>query len=399
MKRIWPLALGCLLWRCSGEKAAETVTLEIVPQDYAISMTAEGTLKAVKATQIKVPHNVRGSLTIAWLAAEGTRVEEGDELIRFDETAILDKEIKEQAELGILGHDSDIVRRSSGELGNDLEGQIYVTDQEKMKAEDFAPRNENLYSREEIIESEVSIHFLGEKIVFLNGNLERHGKKAEAESQIQDLKVGRVKMSLDSLREQKKSLVILAPHAGFFYHKPNWRGERPKVGQNVYRGMVLGELPDLNEMEAAVFVLENDAGGLKPELEAEVTLDAEPGKRYKAKVKTVAGIANPRERESPVKYFEVSLSLEQTNVAVMKPSSFVKARIFLDRQENVITVPNQVLFSENGAHWVYVKEGSGFKKQLVTIGKRGPNRSVIDTGLKAGDKIALSEPAEVEDGD
>jgi len=188
---------------------------------------------------------------------------------------------------------------------------------------------------------------------------------------------------------------IKAPHDGLFIYERNWRGEEPRVGSNVWRGMKLGKLPDLTLLEAKTYVLESEAGGLKENLPASIVLDALPAVTYTGKVTTIDKIAKSigrEEEKSPLKYFEVKVTLDKTNPEVMKPGNQVKGFIFVRKQEDVIAVPNQALFFNNGEAFVQVKRSSGTGKRPVEIGARSITRTVITKGLEEGEEILLANP-------
>src|ERR1044071_5422153 len=49
-------------------------------------VTADGTLKAVKATPIGAPLNASAPMKVAWIANDGTLLRKGDVIVRFDAT-------------------------------------------------------------------------------------------------------------------------------------------------------------------------------------------------------------------------------------------------------------------------------------------------------------------------
>ena len=102
-----------------------------------------------------------------------------------------------------------------------------------------------------------------------------------------------------------RSLRITAPHDGILVHERNWRGETPFVGDTVWPGQKIAEIPELSDLEAKVFVLEADGAGLEPGLGATVTIEGRPGEAHPAKVSRVEPLAKPRGWGSPVRYFEV----------------------------------------------------------------------------------------------
>jgi multidrug efflux pump subunit AcrA (membrane-fusion protein) len=161
----------------------------------------------------------------------------------------------------------------------------------------------------------------------------------------------------------------------------------------VWRGQQLGELPDLSAMQARVYVLESEAAGLAQGLRAEVTLDAHPERTYAGSVASVQPIANPIEPESPVKYFETILALDETDGDVMRAGSRARAVIFVEERDAVLAVPNQALFHDDDGAYVYASNGGGFERRAVTLGARSVARTVVQSGLSAGDVVALVDPS------
>jgi multidrug efflux pump subunit AcrA (membrane-fusion protein) len=172
----------------------------------------------------------------------------------------------------------------------------------------------------------------------------------------------------------------------------NWRGDLPEVGQNVYSGRLLAELPDTKELQAEVWILEADAGGVVSGKNAEVRIEGRPDLVLSGKVSRVDALANPRIRGNPVQYFGASLSLAKTDPATMKPGQRVSGIIFLERLVDVLTVPRQAIFDVDGRKSVYRKDRRGWNPVPVTLGANGLGRVVIKDGLEPGDTIALADP-------
>jgi multidrug efflux pump subunit AcrA (membrane-fusion protein) len=161
---------------------------------------------------------------------------------------------------------------------------------------------------------------------------------------------------------------------------------------NVWGGQKLGSLPDLSVMEAKLFVLESEASGLKENLPVSLTLDFEPGRVFNGKVGGLDTVAKPLTEESPLKYFETKASLEITDPVLMKPGVQVKASIFVERLDDVITVPNQAISFEKGQAFLLVKHSAKMKKRPVEVGARSLTLTVITRGLEEGEEILLGHP-------
>ncbi|UCF68959.1 MAG: hypothetical protein JSV80_06650, partial [Acidobacteriota bacterium] len=104
------------------------------------------------------------------------------------------------------------------------------------------------------------------------------------------------------------------------------------------------------------------------------------------------------ENESPVKYFEVLLAFDATDTERMKPASRVSATIFVERQQQVLSVPNQAVFQKDDQSWVWLADGSRFSRTPVELGRRSMSRTVILDGLESGARVALVDPEPGEEG-
>jgi len=188
---------------------------------------------------------------------------------------------------------------------------------------------------------------------------------------------------------------VSAPHEGVLVLKRSWRGEPVRVGDTVWDNQMLAEIPDLARMQAEVYVLEADAGGLAPGKPATVTLESLPGVEHAASIARVDSLARPRFRGSPVQFFGVTLTLDRTDPDVMKPGQRVRALLRLDGRAQALTVPRQAVFERDGKTVVYRKGrgGAGFEPATVTLGPSGAGRVVIESGLAPGDVVALADPA------
>jgi hypothetical protein len=154
----------------------------------------------------------------------------------------------------------------------------------------------------------------------------------------------------------------------------------------------MAEIPQLDVMDAKVYVLEADAGGLEVGIPATVVLEAHPDQVYKAEVKRVDALAQRRNRRVPVQYFGVVLKLEKTEPEIMKPGQRVQAVLVLDERQDVISIPRQAVFSKDGASVVYVRGVGGFDAVEVKTGSAGLGTVVIEEGLEEGDLVALRDP-------
>jgi multidrug efflux pump subunit AcrA (membrane-fusion protein) len=148
-------------------------------------------------------------------------------------------------------------------------------------------------------------------------------------------------------------------------------------------------------MEVRGYVLERDAGQIKEGDRADVRIDAMPGRTFSAAVKMVEKIARSMEKDSPVKYFEVVLSLEETLTGEMKPGMAVHFEIIPGGSEVLPVIPHMAVFYEDTTAFAVVKDRGTWKRVKIEPGLSNRVEVVVQSGLEAGDVISLRLPDDV----
>jgi multidrug efflux pump subunit AcrA (membrane-fusion protein) len=364
-------------------------TLVVEQSLFEVQIRAQGELKAATSTPVKVPGELWGRQTLAWLVEDGAVVKAGDVVARLDDTEIAIQETDSarevrKADLQIEGQGSTH-RQEQQELAN----SIHINDVELNVAGKFAQHDKLIFSRNQVIDAEINLEFLQTKGGLLDSKQTRQSKKHSTDRQLLSLQRQTHSLKMLQVQEQRGRMALVAPHDGLFVAGRNWDGEKFKVGSQLWRGQEIGSLPDVSKMEALVRVLESEMSGVTVGVPASLVLDAYPQRVFHGKVKSLAAVANPIERDSPVKYFDVTIEIDETDAAVLKPGLRVNSTLAAKRQEGVIAIPNQAIFRKGEEVWVLVKNGSGFDKRNVTLGERSPTRTVVASGLEPGDAIAL----------
>jgi HlyD family secretion protein len=173
-----------------------------------------------------------------------------------------------------------------------------------------------------------------------------------------------------------------------------WYGQKLDIGSTVFPGNKIATIPNMNKMEAELHVLETEAVGIAVGQVVVVTIDAYPGRPLKGSVSHISATASPIARDVPVKFFTVTVALEDADPEWIKPESRVSAIIAVASIQDAVYVPNQAVFSDGSGDWVLVREGGELIRQEVQLGLRGANRSQILSGLEKESRIALFPPQE-----
>ena len=390
--RVLASLLAVVLLGCSADRDAFVPTVEVEPDAFEMRIHAFGELKAAQATSLQLPRSLRGMQRIAKLVDEGRAVAEGDVICEMDADPI-DREIDTlRNSIAKIDYKIEAKRQELTKERQKLEGRLTLIRQEREDAVSTAPQDESIYSRHQIIEATINLDLIDTKLKHMEEQMRRLDSKEETELEILLSQRRTEQTRLDQQLQAREQLVIKAPHDGVFIPGRTWQGETMRVGMEIFGGQSIGELPDLSIMEAKLHVLEAEASGLTDGLVGEVRLDAFPGFSVAGKLSQIQPVANPLDRRSPVKYFEVVMSLDSTDVAKMRPGAQVEATIFVKRHEERLSVPNQAVFIEGGEPWVYVRNGSRFERRSVELGERSLSRTVVSGGLEPGETVALVDP-------
>lgn len=387
------VALGAFLPAArSSDDGVPVVTIE--PQDFVRQVPAQGNLQAVRATPITVPSGVPGPFRIGWVAPDGSRVKQGDVVIRFDPSAIEKQLINAQDDLreARLKMEKEQIEGLAGV--RKLERDAAMARIEVENARQFQKKDALIFSKSEIIESDIDQELAREREVHAEATQRTRQRLSGTEVALLQIKVRQADAKIQLARQGLTALTVTAPHDGVLILKRNWRGETTRVGDNVWNGQPLAEIPDLSTMQAEVYVLEADAGGLKPGRPATVTVESAPGVSYPARIARVDALAKPRVPGSPVQYFAVVLALDKTDPRVMKPGQRVQAILRLDERKGALLAPRQAVFDREGRTVVFRrKAGGGFDPVEVKLGPSTMGRVVLESGISKGDVLALRDPS------
>jgi len=397
--RVLALWIGLVLMGCQpGKDASGDVPTHTVgePEKFVRRVTADGYLKAVEATPVTAPQDSERPLKIAWLVPDGTRVKKGEAIVRFDFSE-MEKQLRD-SEDDVRSAERQVKKEKiDARVVDEKHGRTAeLADREVDVAREFALEDDDILSRNEIIETRIDIDIASAKAEHAREVKRIEGSVAKSKIALHEISKRQANNEVERAKTGLANLEVQAPHDGILVLRRDWRGRTLQVGDTVWRGQKLAELPLVAVMEAELFALEADAGDLAVDQRAEVVIEAHPEQIHPGKVKRVDALAKPRHQEVPVQYFGVTVELEKTDPATMKVGQRVRATIIIEL-DDAIVVPRQAVFDDDGQHVVHRKSATGFEKVPVELGPSSAGRVVITEGLSAGDEIALRDPTRAVD--
>jgi RND family efflux transporter MFP subunit len=383
------LAAGVMAARdyLAGETTANIPTVAVARQTIERRVPAEGVLKAEKATPIMPPRGSR-RLRIAWIKDDGSQVKEGEIVVRFDREEFErnlsnGKDAQKSAEFKLA---IERAQNQGAQKTRDRSAELARIDlrvaQERKTTED-----DEIFSRNELLTSNIDRQLSEARVDHAGAASKMDRSISHSKVKLLELEKQAAELEMTKAQDGLSRMEVKAPHDGVFVYE----NDRIEVGATVYRGQTLGKLPLTATMEAEVFVLEADVKGLVEGTEAIFFIEAQPGKQYQAKIKTIDTLAKPRHRDVPIQYFTITLELAETDTAVMKPGQRVRADLKLPALDGLV-VPRQCVFEVDGDMVVFRQQEGSFDTVKVKLGAGTPGLVVIEEGLSDGDRIATQDP-------
>ncbi|HUP63326.1 MAG TPA: HlyD family efflux transporter periplasmic adaptor subunit [Thermoanaerobaculia bacterium] len=385
-------ALGMTLAFLGCGRSDDVATFRVTPLEFTRRVPAEGTLEAMKATPLTAPHNASVPLKVVWVANDGTLLRKGDAIVRFDATDFENLLLTGREARTTATNKLTKTNAEATSTRTNLRRDATLAQKELEAAQRFLFDDAEIFSRYARIEAEVDQNLAlhrkshAEQVLGVRESLVRVERDLLA---IEDRKAG---LKIREAEDGLQALQVVAPHDGILVLQRNWRGDMLRVGDTVWRGFPIGEIPELQSMKAEVFVLEADAAGLAVGQKATVALESHPDATFNGKISSVDKVARPRIPRQPVQYFGVTVELDRSEPKRMKPGTRVRAVVEVESQSNAFAIPRQALFEKEGKKFVYRRKDGKFERVPVTIGSSTAGRVVVTRGVIAGDEIALEDP-------
>lgn len=398
--RVGKIAIGALLLlgACS-DSSSDVATFKVEPLTFTRRVTAEGTLKPVKATPLSVPQNATAPMKVSWIAEDGTMLRKGDVVVRFDETAFENLLLYGREDRATASNKLTKAKAETAATRKNLGRDARLAQSELESAKRFKFDDAEIFSRYARIEAEVDQDLASNRKRHAEEVLDIRDNLAKVERDLLSIEDRRAGMKIKEAEEGLQALQVVAPHDGILVLMRNWRGDITRIGDTMWRGQPIGEIPELTAMQAEVFVLEADAAGLAVDQKATLFLEADASVQFHGKVKNVDKVARPRIPRQPVQYFGVTVQLDRFDPRLMKPGARVRALLTVENQTNAFAIPRQALFEKEGKKLVYRRKGEDrFEPVAVTIGSSSAGRVVVTKGLRKGDEIAIEDPTADDDG-
>ena len=208
--------------------------------------------------------------------------------------------------------------------------------------------------------------------------------------------VERAERELAIIEERLTKTRVLAPFDSTILTRPVSIGQAVSGSGGFNSGTEVLTIADLNNLVINAHINQADITRLRPDQVVDVQVEAVAGLTVKGTVERIAPQATIRNN---IKGFSVRILLKATDKRI-RPGMTANIKIPVAMADNVVAVPLAGVFTERdpetyqSERYVYVVNGDQYERRKVQIGVSDFFHAEVQSGLKAGEVIALEPPAE-----
>ncbi|MCL6639335.1 MAG: efflux RND transporter periplasmic adaptor subunit [Firmicutes bacterium] len=209
----------------------------------------------------------------------------------------------------------------------------------------------------------------------------------ETALKVAEADAGSAAAAVANARESLRNTVITSPFDGVAANR------NVSAGQVLSPGVALMSVLDISSVYVVVNVEQKDLAVVKPGLEAAVTVDTYPGRKFTGVVEIINPSANKTAR-----VFETKIRVPNGE-QLLKPGMFARVEIKTGEAEDVLAVPQSALTGKQGMYFVFLLEGDRAVRRQVEAGQVIDRLVEIKSGLAAGQKVIVTNVNKLKDQD
>jgi len=381
----------------SGKEKEVVLETQVEQGKFEIAVMVTGELQAIRETEIQAPAQLRSrnlrirSVMIQDLIPEGTVVDSGQWVATLDRSEadnslkdMLDELEQQESEYTRVRLDTTMQLR---ELRDELVNLNFAMEEAEITLEQskFEPPAT-------IRQAQIELERATRAYVQAASNYDLQVQQARANMREAEINMIRERRSVEEMQAVMERFDIFAPAPGMVIYKTDFRGEKRTAGTEINTwDLAVATLPDLSTMVSMTYVNEIDISKIETGQQVRVGVDAFPEKKFTGEVVEVANIGQQLSN-TDAKVFEVRIELNERDT-ILRPSMTTSNMIVTNVLDSVLYIPLEAVHANDSLTYVYSRDG---KKQVVVLGPSNENFIVVDMGLKKGDKLYLSMPAEPE---
>ena len=390
----------------------ETDTVLVKSQDLQLQIKVNGLVQSIR--KINISPSTQGRI-MELFVREGDRIQAGQAIARMDDEqlqaqvsqyeAILDRSQAQLAERLAGSRQEEVAKAEADVIRSEARVQEARSRlqlaKEKLNRRQILQK-EGAITREALNESQVDVRNAEDNLTQTQASLaisqqdlarQRSGFRAEEIAQTR-AQVAEANAQLQSFQIQLNNTLVRAPFGGIITRRFTDVGDfvAPTTSASSSDGATSASIAELSSgLEVEAKVPEANIAGIKQGQSVEVRSDSYPDQVFKGQVQSIA----PRAvKENSITSLRVKVKLE-TGLEQLKAGMNVKLAFIAEPIQNALVVPlSAVVTQKDGQRGIWLLDANReIRFQLIRLGSENGSQAQILEGLKAGDRILISPPA------
>jgi len=381
--------------------ASEIPVAEVKRGDFQIQVHARGELKPGESMMLTAPAVGGDALQITDLAQTGDVVKKGDIVFEFDPSEQHYKLEQNRSEL--LQAQQEITKAKADAQVQAAEDKVALLKARyNVRRAELDVGKDELLSKIDAQKNDLALQQAKRVLTELEKDIDSHKASDQASIYLAQEKSNKAKLAMDQAQQNLEKMRVTSPmdglisiqknmnaSGGFYFTGMSVPDYRP--GDQVQPGSAIVQVLNPGNMNLTARVQEDQHDNIKPGESVAMKFDALPARTFQGTVKNVGGMTMQSFFDSNSPHgFDVTIQLIGTDPR-LRPGLTAELLFQGPHQSSVLSIPRQALFMKDGKRVVYVKKGTSYQQQQVTVKGESESRAVIE-GLPEGTPIALLDP-------
>jgi HlyD family secretion protein len=303
---------------------------EVVEQQElkAAGVTASAELISLKNATLGPPSVPRmWQYKIEFMARENQLVKQGDKILVFD---------SQRLKTDLIGYSSrleaEIKKAENEKLKDEATKQDLIlalaeAEMNYQKAKRKAEITDASRSKIERDKQQAEYEYQTENLAQAKQKLDHHLKAMVINRQVDQGEIKQRQSRVNSIKRDIAKLTVTAPKDGLVMYYTDGDGEKAAVGQTVYMGRSLMQLPSLDEVAIKAEFAEPDTAKLHTGQAVKVIFEAYPENAYMGKISKLGEAYYPKSNSNAKVVFDALIELDDNRPEVMRPGMKAKVEV------------------------------------------------------------------------
>lgn len=330
MKHVFLSGVILLLLACGGKPSHDAAGSTAFESIQSSGEVVASRLRSITPPQFQNTWNVK----IAMLKKDGSRVKAGMPIVRFDTQELLEKLRIGKADVDKKDKELEQQQIKATQLLEDLQ---LAVDQQSSKLEKSRMKADipnSLLASKEYEKNQLNLKLSELELQRASAALALERKLQEIEKQVLEGEQKKFSNKVEQLNSDIEKATVIADKEGVFVVGRDHRGNRIKVGDQVWRGRTVAEIPDMQSLQILLQIPEREAARVKPGQRVRFRLEAKPEDHFEGVVVSRGSVVRNRSRNQPAKVFDTRVSIDALDPELMRPGMRVTAEIFTMSPDN-----------------------------------------------------------------